>query len=488
MLATTKSRILIMEDDPINLRLLTCFLDKQYTLFSAMTGQEALEIIRSEEIDLAILDIMMPDIDGYEVCKKIKNTDKTCFVPVLIITALSRKEDKIKGLECGADEFLTKPFNNLEVEVRVKTLLEKRKLQLSYIQEGKKLKNYLDATKSLFAVINKDQKVEFVNKKCCELLGFEESQIVGHNWLDLVISEDKKEGAKETFNQILADSDTSIEKTECEILVKNNEKRILRYKCSHLCDENEDSERYVFSGIDITKEKELENLTAKYTEELEFSNSINHLMKDVMRYELLAPTNSAKEMIDNILQMENNEYKMNILDSVKKTLEAVENTITEASYFAEIEPIEKEIVEECNCVSLLKELINQLEFEAQAKNVSIIFNCQNSFKIFSKGPIKDILKFMLNNAISRSPVNSVIKIDMVELKDFLQIKFFDYGPKIVTFNHLISNDAEVSLKSPKNTNQMFTLLNKILNLYGGKIGVETSPECSGFAFYINIKK
>jgi CheY-like chemotaxis protein len=112
---TKKSRILCVDDEPANLKLLeAALIPRGYEVIKAKNGEEALERIKGQEIDLILLDVMMPKIDGFEVCKKIKENPLTQLIPVVMVTALADKESRIKGLEKGANDFLTKISSGLK--------------------------------------------------------------------------------------------------------------------------------------------------------------------------------------------------------------------------------------------------------------------------------------------------------------------------------------------------------------------------------------
>lgn len=124
-----KPHILIVDDNPTNVELLTAQLKPfGYELSKAYDGHEALKKIESQPPDLILLDLMMPKISGYEVCRMIKSDKKTQLIPVIVITALKDLEDKIKAIEMGADDFLMKPFNKVELITRVKSLLKLKEL------------------------------------------------------------------------------------------------------------------------------------------------------------------------------------------------------------------------------------------------------------------------------------------------------------------------------------------------------------------------
>jgi putative two-component system response regulator len=125
-----KSKILIVDDNEINLRVMSVLLKNNGYLFeTAKDGIEALEKIRKSDYDLVFLDIMMPVMDGYEVCKNLKQDLLTQPIPVVMVTALADKESKLKGLDAGANDFLTKPVDGAELMARTRNLLRIKELE-----------------------------------------------------------------------------------------------------------------------------------------------------------------------------------------------------------------------------------------------------------------------------------------------------------------------------------------------------------------------
>lgn len=117
------ARILVVDDMPVNLRLMQAQLAEEYfEVLLASSGREALEICRREMVDLVLLDVMMPEMDGYEVCRRLKADPATMHLPVVLVTALDQQEDRVRGLEAGADDFLTKPVRGLPLFSRIRSL------------------------------------------------------------------------------------------------------------------------------------------------------------------------------------------------------------------------------------------------------------------------------------------------------------------------------------------------------------------------------
>lgn len=117
------ARILVVDDLPINLRLMQAQLSEEYyEVLLAGDGMEALDICRREMVDLVLLDVMMPGLDGYEVCRRLKADPATMHIPVVLVTALDQRRDRVAGLEAGADDFLTKPVRELALLSRIRSL------------------------------------------------------------------------------------------------------------------------------------------------------------------------------------------------------------------------------------------------------------------------------------------------------------------------------------------------------------------------------
>lgn len=116
--------ILIVDDIPLNLKMLEAMLIPEgYCIVKANNGYEALHLVSKHNIDLILLDVMMPGIDGYEVCQLLKANERTRLIPTVMVTALGDSESKIKGIQAGADDFITKPPNKTELLARVKSLI-----------------------------------------------------------------------------------------------------------------------------------------------------------------------------------------------------------------------------------------------------------------------------------------------------------------------------------------------------------------------------
>ena len=115
-----KDKILVVDDVAVNVQLLTTYLTSVgYDVFTARDGQEALDKVAATQPDLILLDVMMPKLNGFEVCERLKSDPTTRIIPVIMVTALNEIEDKIKATESGADDFVSKPIDFEDLKVKM---------------------------------------------------------------------------------------------------------------------------------------------------------------------------------------------------------------------------------------------------------------------------------------------------------------------------------------------------------------------------------
>ena len=133
-----QERILIVEDEPDVAEMIRYNLERaDYQAIVACSGQEALEAAEFHAPDLVLLDIMLPDLNGWEVCNILRDSAKSHSIPILMLTALSSEEARVKGLTLGADDFVTKPFSIKELLLRVRKMIDRRHVLKSLLEKEK---------------------------------------------------------------------------------------------------------------------------------------------------------------------------------------------------------------------------------------------------------------------------------------------------------------------------------------------------------------
>ena len=136
----SEKKILIVDDEEKNIKLIKGILASgRYQVYEALNGEEALKQVAEHDPDLILLDIMMPGMDGFEVCKRLKEDESTKMIPIVMVTALNEKEHSISAMKVGADDFLTKPVDHTEIQVRVKSLLRIKSYHDSLLASNKEI-------------------------------------------------------------------------------------------------------------------------------------------------------------------------------------------------------------------------------------------------------------------------------------------------------------------------------------------------------------
>ena len=180
----SKERILIIEDDRHISKLVDYNLKKSgFECFVAKNGEEGFKIMEEQPIDLIILDIMLPDLDGFEVCKKIKQNNKFISTPIIMLTAKGEEIDRIVGLQLGADDYVVKPFSPRELILRIKAILRRGKQPEDHreILIAEKLK--IDIPKHEVSVDKKNIKLTLMEFKLLVMLVQKKEKVLSRDRL-----------------------------------------------------------------------------------------------------------------------------------------------------------------------------------------------------------------------------------------------------------------------------------------------------------------
>ena len=182
-----KPVILIVDDQPQNIELLEAYLAGQdYEIVTAINGEDALGIISGNQIDLILLDVMMPGMDGFEVTRRVRQNDKQRLLPIILVTALKEKENRVKGIEAGCDDFISKPVDKMELLARVRSLLKVKAYNDLLIKAGntikeseEKFRNIVIRSEDAIIVTAAKGKIEFMNPAAGIIFNREVESFIG---------------------------------------------------------------------------------------------------------------------------------------------------------------------------------------------------------------------------------------------------------------------------------------------------------------------
>jgi two-component system cell cycle response regulator len=261
-------KVLIVDDEQVNITLLRAYLKDSYDIISAQCGEEALHMAREHEPDIVLLDIMMPGITGYEVCRVLKDSEKTRFIPVVMVTALSGTEDRIRGLQAGADDFLTKPLDRIEIVARVSSLLRIKHLHDELINERDQAHLYLDLAAVMLLVMDEKGTVKLLNKKGYDVLGYTDGELDGINWFDKCVPVSEREQSRVLLTDFFS-GDKSFEGSfESPVLTSDGKERIIGWNNVVLMKDCGDVSSLLISGTDITEKKDADEKIKRANEYL----------------------------------------------------------------------------------------------------------------------------------------------------------------------------------------------------------------------------
>ena len=253
-------RILCVDDEPKNLSLLEAMLQPRgYDVVSAATGLEALEKIKTELIDICLLDIMMPGMDGFAVCRRIKDDSCHRNIPVVMITSLSDKANRIRGIESGADDFISKPFDRFEVFARIKRLLDVKLLNDKLNATREYAGDIVDTVREPMVVLNSDLKILSANRSFYETFAVNPEDTIEQYLYDLGNGQWKIPALQILLEDILP-NDTVINDYEVEHNFPGIGLKTILLNARQVLRENVGSYTILLAMEDITERKQAEKI------------------------------------------------------------------------------------------------------------------------------------------------------------------------------------------------------------------------------------
>lgn len=250
--------ILVVDDTPQNLTILTRILKKQgYRVRPAINGQVALKAVTNAIPDLILLDIMMPDMNGYEVCEQLKADPQTCDIPVIFVSAKAEVVDKVKGFEAGAVDYITKPIQSEDVLARVRTHLIIRTLQLRLQDENARFQGLAEA--AFEGLLIHDQGIIMeVNRALETLTGYPRDELIGQHVLKLLALE-----SQEIVERYIARNEEGVCPNKVRGLTKIDERLLLEMQGKSLVYQGHSLSVLALRDMTWREHLEQENLTLK---------------------------------------------------------------------------------------------------------------------------------------------------------------------------------------------------------------------------------
>ncbi|MEZ5334083.1 MAG: response regulator [Methanolobus sp.] len=487
---SSREKILIIDDEKINIALLTSYLSETYDVVSASSGEEGLDIVRKEEPDLILLDVIMPGIDGFETCKIIKRDYKLDFIPVIMLTSLTSREYHQKGIEVGADDFIKKPADKFELCEKITALLRIKEQHDSLLMDRNKAYEYLDYVSILVAVLDRNYNIIHINKKGADILGYNRNAILNMNWMDLFVSGDYKDYARDKYSKLLDEEISSSEYHEYPVLTAIKEERLFKWNESVLMDDEGNTRNLLISGEDITEKRKDEIKLMEYAEQLKHSNELKDLFTDILRHDLLNPAGLIKSFTEILENTELTEKQKHITGNIKKSNDKLTDLIEGAAQLAKLESMEDMTFTKTNLLPLAREVINGFIPGLGNKEMKLdIENLKPHYALVNP-VIEEVFYNLISNAIKYSPDDTIIKVKIDDNADTWKISVTDQGDGIPDSEKLsvFTRFKRLHKENIKGSGIGLAIVKRIMDLHGQEVGVKDNPEGKGSVFWFTLKK
>jgi len=257
-------KILVVDDQVDNLKILELRIRSLgYSVILAQSGFEALEIAKREIPDVVLLDIRMPDIDGFEVCRRLKQDEHLKDIPIIFLTALSDEKALVQGLELGAQDYIVKPFEVQELTARVNVALRLRGLQTKLMEENNRLEAILENIPEAIFSVSPDGSILLWNRGAENLTGYLFEEVKDRDCREIIRLFDEKKQAVTALNTLNFTLESKDGKTleKDELFLQNRERKLIPVSISFSPVESEGAVASVVVTIqDISRQKEIEKM------------------------------------------------------------------------------------------------------------------------------------------------------------------------------------------------------------------------------------
>ena len=391
--------ILIVDDEPTNITIVANILDKNYQLKIATNGVKALEILEKEHVDLILLDVIMPDINGYEVALKLLSNEKIKHIPFIFLTALKDPEHVREGFEHGAVDYIAKPFSKEELQSRVLTHLRLNHLQKSLsetvenlheqiivVENSKKeFESIFNYSKDGIAILDKDLQFLNFNKAYLEMLDYTNEELYKKTCLELTVVEDR-ERSREIFDLVVQSG--HIENVEKVCLSKNGQRVNINVSISLL----PDKKRFLLVAKDVTSLKSLEE-HSRLASMGEMIGNIAHQWRQPLS--IISTAASGTKMSKEYNVLDDATFNKN-MDLIVKEADYLSHTIDDFRSFL----IPNEVLENISIKTLIEETIILIEASIKNNFITLVLDLKGDAIInCCKGEIIHSFINIINNSI-----------------------------------------------------------------------------------------
>ncbi len=490
MLKCSKRKILIIDDEKINVMLLSSYLSDDYEVLIASSGEAGLEIVKKKEPDLILLDVVMPGKNGFEICKIIKKEYKLDFIPVIMLTSLTSRDDHQRGIEVGADDFLKKPADRFELDKKITSLLRIKDQHDFLLTELDRTHRYLDYVGILIAVLDPECRLIHINKKGIDILGCNRKNIINRDWIDLFVAESYADHVQRRYKNLQEGQIKQDEYHEYPIRTITGKERLFKWYDSVLKNEEGNFTGILISGEDITEKRKDEIKLQEYASQLERSNELKDLFTDVLRHDLLNPAGLIKSFTELLEDTDPSDKQKRIIESINRSTVKLIELIEGASQLAKLEAINEIAFVKCDISSMIQDVVSNYVPEMEKKDIVLADLPENKYHALANPMIEGVFTNLLSNAIKYSPNGSIIKIKIEDSGDKLKVNFIDQGDGIpgIERSNIFERFKRLHKENVQGSGIGLAIVKRIQDLHGEEVGVTDNPEGKGSIFWFTLKK
>jgi len=485
------ARVLIVDDEPHNRQLLEVMLAGGYLLQTAASGEEALAIVAHQAPDLILLDVMMPGMDGYEVTSKIKGDPATRNIPVIIITALDDRDARMRGLNAGAEDFLSKPVDRAELSVRVRNLVRLKaygdyydKYSRALERRERMLITTLSSISDFAYVFDRDGRFVYVNQPLLDLWGITLQEAEGKTFFDLKYPDDLAALLMRQVQEVFAN--TTRLTGETPYTSPTGVHADYEYIFSPVFEADGAVESVVGITRDITARKREAEALGVAKDAAEAANRAKSQFLANMSHEIRTPMNGVIGMTDLVLDTDLTVEQRENLGIVKSSADALLTVINDILDFSRIEAGKLELDPiDFSPRDAIGDTANALAWKAHQNGLELIVDVDADIPHTIRGDpgrLRQILINLLGNAIKFTPHGEVVLRVGVEAATppeiLLHFAISDTGIGIAldrqqrVFEAFTQADGSTT-RAYGGTGLGLTISSKLVQLMGGRVWVES---------------
>ena len=472
-------KILIADDNPDNVYLLQRRLQKQnYTFYTAADGRETLNQVNAVMPDLILLDVNMPKLDGFEVCRRLRQTEALRYIPIIIVTAAKTSlDDQITGLGLGADDYVTKPFNMQELALRVERKLQLKALEDKLRRQQKDMAAILSSSTDAILRIGIDGLIDFFNQAAAQLFALNldtPNRNTGQHYQDLL-------GAYPDFTTAFEQIKEKASREAANFEIELSEDRIFSVNIAPITEPDSQLNGWVLSLQDITHFKKMDQLKSTII------TNAAHDLKNPLSSALLY----LDMLVDNTADQTELSHKLatNALQCIERmkqmTIHLLDLERLETGNLLDIRP--------CNIVEIVTDLVDQMSSLAQQAELHLTADMPDS-PIIVDGDfiyLSRAIANVIHNAIKFTSPNGSVCVTLYEAGDRVILLVRDTGSGILPenqtriFDRFYRVKREMQSKEVSGSGLGLSIVKSIVEQHKGLIWLESQPE-QGTTFTISL--